>query len=310
MAGAAQAESADSKKGSPMATTRLFADANPRLRRIAISLLLVVAGLGASTASAQARASLTVGVHTVPAGDPAVFTFHVTGPTCPGKPPTDVTLKLHDGQSIPVPLCHGDFTVMQEALDGWKLVDIQCVATPPDPQDPFIIDVPGAKATIELSPDEHKACEFTNERVVSPAPPAPPGSPSPSPSPGGGGAPTGGTVPVTGQRAPKQAVLPTRVVAARASLRAPTSCVDRRFTVSVAGGHVRSVAFAINGKVVRTLRARTNQRRFTVTLPARTAVSHVVVRVSFTAAASPRTRTLRRTIRRCTPSALAPNFTG
>jgi hypothetical protein len=285
--------------------------ARRRARRFVTCMAVAGVGLTVAPALASARASLTVGVHTNPAGAPAAFTFHVTGPTCPNRPPTDVTLTLHDGESVVVPLCHGDFTVTQDALPGWTVTSIDCVATPPDPQDPFIIDVPHRSATVELSPDEHKACTFKDT-----APPGgtPPGGPPPGGTPPGGGtSPSppagGGTAPVR-QPAPQSTVAGTRVVASRATLSAPRSCVERRFTVTVSGAHVRSVAFVVNGRPVRTLHARPNQRRFTVVLPARTAVLHVTVRVTFSAAASPRTRTLRKTVRRCTPGALSPNFTG
>jgi len=291
-----------------MAETTRNMRARVRLCRFVTCMAVAGVGLGVAPALASARASLTVGVHTNPAGAPAAFTFHVTGPTCPNRPPTDVTLTLHDGESAVVPLCHGDFTVTQDALPGWTVTSIDCVATPPDPQDPFIIDVSHRSATVELSPDEHKACTFTDT--------APPSGPPPGgPPPGGGTSPSppapaaAGTAPVR-QPAPQSTVAGTRVVAARATLSAPRSCVDRRFTVTVTGGHVRSVAFAVNGRQVRTLRARPNQRRFSVVVPARTAVAHVTARVTFSAAASPRTRTLRRTVRRCTPGALSPNFTG
>lgn len=284
------------------------ARARARLRRFVTCMAVAGVALGVAPALASARASLTVGVHTNPAGAPAAFTFHVTGPTCPNRPPTDVTLKLHDGESVVVPLCHGNFTVTQDALPGWTVTSIDCVATPPDPQDPFIIDVPHRSATVELSPDEHKACTFTDT--------APPGTPPGGQTPPGGGtspsppAPAGGGTAPVGQPAPQSTVAGTRVVAARATLSAPRSCVDRRFTVTVAGAHVRSVTFVVNGRPVRTIRARPNQRRFSVVLPARTAVAHVTARVTFSAAASPRTKTLRKTVRRCTPSALSPNFTG
>jgi hypothetical protein len=280
-----------------------------RIRRYVTSLAVACAALGVAPALASARASLTVGVHTQPAGAAAAFTFHVTGPACPFLPPTNVTLTLHDGESVKVPLCRGIFTVTQDALPGWTVTSIDCVATPPDPQDPFVIDVPHRSADVELSPDEQKACTFTDT-----APPAPPGPPGPpGPPAGGGGSPPAGSPPGATPPQPvggAQAVSPARVRAARATLSAPRRCVDRRFTVTVRGGNVRSVAFSINGRPVRTVRARPNQRRFTVVLPARTAVLHVTARVTFSAAASPRTRTLRKTVRRCTPAALAPNFTG
>jgi hypothetical protein len=293
------------------------ARARARLRRFVTCIAAAALGLAVTPGLAHARATITVGVHTEPAGAAATFTFHVTGPTCPNRPPTDVTLHLSDGQTAPVPLCRGTlFTVTQDALPGWTVTKIDCVATPPDPEDPFVIDVPHLRAGVELSPNEQKACTFTNT-----APPAPPGGGVP---PGGGGgtppgappappAPAAGSAPVTAPApppAPAQAVSPERVAASRAALQAPRSCVERRFTVTVRGGHVRSVAFFVNGRLVRKLSARPNQRRFSAVLPARTAVNRVTARVTFSAAVSPLTRTLRTTVHRCASAAVRPNFTG
>jgi hypothetical protein len=293
-----------------MVPTIPVARTHTRLRRLLMCLTAASLAVLVTPALAHARASITVSVHTQPAGSPAVFTFHLTGPQCHNRPPTNVTLQLHDGQSAVVPLCRGQlFNVTQDALPGWKLTKIECVATPPDPEDPFVIDVAHSRAGVELSPDEHKACSFTNTPV--PTPPGPPSTPPTTP-PGSGvspAPPAAATVPQQ-QPAPQQAVSPVRVVAARAVLSATKSCVERTFTVTVRGGHVRSVAFSVNGRRVRTIRARSGQRRFSVKLRARTAVNHVVARVTFTSAASPHTRTLRATVRRCSPSALRPNFTG
>jgi hypothetical protein len=294
-----------------MVPTIPVARTHNRLRRLLTCLTAASLAVLVTPALAHARASITVTAHTDPAGSSAVFTYHLTGPTCHNRPPTNVTLQLHDGQSAVVPLCRGQlFNVTQDALPGWTLTKIQCVATPPDTQDPFIIDVAHSRAGVELSPDEHKACSFTNTPVSTPpvTPPTPPTTP-----PGGGVSPSppaSGTVPTAQQPAPQQAVSPVRVAAARAVLSATESCTTQTVTVTVRGRHVRSVAFSVNGRRIRTIRARTGQQRFTVKLPARTAVNRVVARVTFSSAASPRTRTLRKTVRRCTPSALRPNFTG
>jgi len=292
------------------------ARARARLRRFCTCIAAAALALAVTPTLAHARATITVGVHTQPAGATATFTFHVTGRTCPNRPPTDVTLQLRDGETAPVPLCRGQlWTVTQDALPGWTVTSIECVATPPDPEDPFVIDVPNRRAGVELSPNEQKACTFTN--TATPVPPGGGGTPPSGgvlpgpPSPAAASAPAAAPAPVpAAPPAPAQAVSPERVAAARASLQAPRSCVERRFTVTVRGGHVSSVAFSVNGRRVRTLRARPNQRRFSVVLPARTAVSRVTARVTFSAAVSPHTRTLRTTVHRCAPGAVSPNFTG
>jgi len=290
----------------PISTSR-----TTQIRRVARLLMTTAAALAALAAvasSAQAVATITITEQTQPAGDPAAFTFHLTGPACP-KGPSDRTFELHDGQSQAIPLCKGQaFRVAQEAKAGWRLVDISCVATPPDldPDDRFIIDIPGATATIELSPDEQKACTFVNAKAPPSTPPAgsPPGGSAPiaAPSPPAASAPR--------PTAPAQAILPEQVTRASAALQAPTRCVSRRYTLTVRGGRVRTVTFSVNGRRVATVRARRGQRRFSVRLGPRAAVDHIVARVSFRENTSPRTRTLRATVRRCATAQVRPQFTG
>jgi hypothetical protein len=283
--------------------------------RALITALAALTTLCVVAASAQAAATITITQRTQPAGDPTAFVFHLTGPACPDSA-TDATFELRDGQSQAIPLCRGQaFHVTQDQQPGWRLVDIQCVATPPDldPDDAFGIDIPAATATIELSPDEQKACTFVNAKT-------PPGTPPSSPPPGGtppGGTPPGASgspspVGATPPRppAPAQGVLGEQVVRATASLQAPTRCVSRRYTVAVRAGRVRTVAFFVNGRRVTTVRARRGQRRFSVRLGVGPAVQRVVARVSFTDNTTPRTRTLRATVRRCAAGQVRPQFTG
>jgi hypothetical protein len=275
--------------------------------RVLITTLGAFATLCVVAASAQAVATITITQRTQPAGDATPFVFHLTGPTCP-RSASDVTFELRDGESQAFPLCRGQaFHVTQTQRAGWRLVDIQCVATPPDPdpEDAFGIDIPAATATIELSPEEQKACTFVNAKP-------PPGTPPPSGSPP---VPSGSPSPSAGATAPRppapaQDVRGQQVVRATASLQAPTRCVSRRYTVSVRGGRVRTVAFFVNGRRVSTVRARRGQRRFSVQLGARVAVQRIVARVSFTENTTPRTRTLRATVRRCAAAEVRPQFTG
>jgi hypothetical protein len=273
--------------------------------RVLITTAATFVTLCVAAASAQAVATITITQRTQPPGDPAAFRLHLTGPTCP-RSPSNVTFDLKDGQSQAFPLCRGQaFHVTQAPKAGWRLVDIQCVATPADldPEDAFGIDIPAATATIELSPDEQKACTFVNAKT-------PPSTPPPGGSPPGGSVsplPPAGSAP----RPPAaQGVSPEQVVRATAALQAPERCVSRRYTVAVRGGHVRSVTFSVNGRRVATVRARRGQRRFSVQLGARAAVNRVVARVSFTENTSPRTRTLRATVRRCAATQVRPRFTG
>jgi hypothetical protein len=274
-----------------------------RVARLLTTTAAALAALAAVASSAQAVATITITQETQPAGDPAAFTFHLTGPACP-KGPSDQTFELHDGQSQAIPLCRGQaFHVTQEAKAGWRLVDITCVATPPDlePGDEFHIDIPAATATIELSPDEQKACTFVNAK-------APPSTPSAGSPPIAAQSPAAVSAPRP--TAPAQGVLPEQVTRASAALQSPRRCVSRRYTLTVRGGRVRTVTFSVNGRRVATVRARPGQRRFSVRLGPRAAVDRIVARVSFRENSSPRTRTLRATVRRCATAQARPQFTG
>jgi hypothetical protein len=277
-----------------------------RATRLALCVGAACLTLGVMAAASEARATITVNMHTQPAGDTTPFTFHLTGKNCPAAP-TDYTFQLRDGESKAIPLCRGQaFFVKQEPMAGWKLVDLQCVATPADldPRDAFIIDIPGSMATVELSPNEKKACTFFNERVPAPTPPTPPTT---------GAAPA---VPVSqqGAAAPTtpaaQGVSPEFAVSGRAALTSPKRCVERRYTVTVVAGNARAVSFFVNGKKVRTITARRGQKRFTAALSPRAAVDRVKARVSFTSNATPQSRTLNATVRRCAAAAVRPQFTG
>ena len=70
------------------------------------------------------------------------------------------------------------------------------------------------------------------------------------------------------------------------------------------------MSFWVNGKRVRTVRARTGQRRFSVTLPINRRVAKVRARVTFANNATPSSRVLSATVRRCAPAAVKPQFTG
>jgi hypothetical protein len=274
----------------------------------AIAVLL----LAAVPATANA-ATLTVTKKTTTA-DTTSFGFHVEFTPFPNDnpgpfkfPPTDFTLTNGTSKTFS-DLHKGFFTVTENVPAGWKLDSIDCTKDP-DPADAPVIT--GNKVRVELSAAENKSCVFTNSPVSTSSPPAAPSGSTPTPSapaPQGGAAPTA-TAP-TATPPPQSAVSPERVVSARAALQAPRACVSRRYTVTVTGGPVRSVTFSVNGRAVRTLTARPQQRRFTLALGVRSAVDRVVARVRFRSNASPRTRTLRATVRRCAQAGVSPEFTG
>jgi hypothetical protein len=251
-------------------------------------LFLMILAVGASGAQA---ASFTIAKQTDPAGDTTPFTFHVTFTPHPGDtppagftPPADFTLA--GGQSRTFTVHKGFYTVKELTVTGWRVANITCTTGgDTDPADAAKIDLGAGSATIR------------NAKVVTAASPAPAQGTAPA-------APTQGSAPGT------QGVLGEQVVRAAARLSAPSSCVSNRYTVSVRAGRVASVTFFVNGKRVRTLRARQGQRRFSVQLPRPSATARVLARVRFRANTSPATRTLRATIRRCAQQAVRPQFTG
>ena len=271
----------------------------------AVAMLLALGAVG----SAAQAATLKVTKQTDPAGDITPFTFHVTFTPQPNdtpppdfKVPADFTLT--GGQSKTFTVHKGFYTITELSLAGWRLARITCDnGGDPDPADAPKIDVGSAKATLELSKTESKGCTFENAKVPPPlAPPAPPttsGSPAPN-----GPQPAQGAAPV------QQGVLGTRVARSAAALAAPKQCVSRRFTVAITAGRARSMTFFVNGQRFRTLTARAGQRRFSIQLPRPVRVSRVVVVVRFQPNASPATRTLRATVRRCAQQAVQPQFTG
>jgi hypothetical protein len=219
--------------------------------------------------------------------NPGPFTFH----------PAD--FGLTPGASKTFSSLHkGFYTITQALPTGRKLVSITCTADP-DPADAPVLTASSVR--IELSSTESKTCTFVNAKVVTPALPAtaaPPAAASPPPAPAA-------TPP-----APASAVLGARVVSANAALQAPRRCVSRMYTVAVVGGPVRSVTFSVNGKRQRTVQARAGQRQFSLHLGVHARVERVTARVTFRSGASPRTRTLHATVRRCAAAQVRPQFTG
>lgn len=286
--------------------------------RAALLAVLIVGFLAVTAAGAQA-ASFTITNKSDPALGSAPATYHVEfkaffkDATLPAgyQPPGDFSLAPGEVRTFDVH--RGYYTVSQLTPDGWALTNIECIATrlpgnaggprpDPAPEDAFVINMQNASARIELSVHENKGCDFTSTLKPAAAPPVV--TPTVAPAPAAGSAPVALTPP------PKSGVLGQQVQSAAARLSAPTRCVSNRYSVSVVGGPVSSVAFAINGKQVRTMKARKNQRRFTAHLPAGASVQRIVALVSFASNAQPRTKTLRATVRRCSQGAVKPQFTG
>ena len=160
----------------------------------------IVLGLcGAGAATQPAGATLLVQSHTDPAGDPALFSYHIDFPG--GLAPAD--FQLSDGQES----AHGPFAGQAVAAEvppaGWYVADIRCVG--PDPA-AFAIDVPNGRVTVQHRINDEQICSFTNRRnPVSPSPAAPPAGSSPAPSEGIAPAPP--TSAVRQVAAPRRAAL-------------------------------------------------------------------------------------------------------
>jgi hypothetical protein len=272
--------------------------------RVVLATVLALATMAVGATAANAATFSITKKTDVPTT--TVFNFKVdyqafandSGPNASDTQPP-ATFTLTSGETKTFDQVHkGWYTVSELTADGWKLVDISCAPQDPQPSDAYKIDLGAGSVGIELSPEESKACTFTNNQVVVPGP-----TPGPGPS---GGAP----VTAAGQT-PAVSVLPTAVRPSAARLSAPTSCVSRRYTVKVSGSPVRSVRWYVNGHFVRTTRAtKSGQRLFTTQFSPGANLQRVQARVTFASGASPVTRSLQVTVRRCSPSAVRPQFTG
>jgi hypothetical protein len=207
---------------------------------------------------------------TSPAGSTTPFTFDVS--TSLGQPFSIADQGVQEYTVDP-----GSYQVTERATDGWTLAGAGCDDTDSSTN--------GATATANVAAGETVTCTFNNTQNTTPP-----------------------VTPVV--QPPSQGVAPVQVRPASARLVAPKRCVTRTYTVAVSGTPVRSVSFWVNGKRVRTIRARTGQRRFSVTLGINRKVAKVRARVTFRNNATPSSRVLTATVRRCAPAAVKPQFTG
>jgi hypothetical protein len=274
------------------------------IRNLTAALLLTLA-----IPTAAQAATITVTVGTTPAGDPAPFTFHVTGPPC-NAAPTDLTFALSDGQSKVLTLCDSPadvahrFHVSEQVPAGWQLTSIDCTSDDPDPADAFVIDIPTATAFVELSASEDKACVFRNAKVPAPTPATPVAT-----SPAATAAPVApSATPPSSGVAGEQQRSPVR---ATARIRAQARCAARTARVTVSGRLIRQVRFSLNGRRVRTVTVARGVRLVSALVPLGRSgprVQTVRARVTFRNGAAPRTLTT--SVRRCAPARVAPQFTG
>jgi hypothetical protein len=261
----------------------------PRLTLVALGVAaLSLAGGGVAQANQPGvTATFSITKKAVPADTGTSFKFHWVDLTDPSQK-GDFELKHGETRSFAVG--RGLYRVTEQTLAGWTVSDITCTST----DDEYTTDVKRGRVDIELSPDEQKSCTFTNTKPTTPVSPYTP--------------PTPPTPPVV--TPPEKQILPVTFRNAAARMIKPSKCVSRRYSVAVRGGPVTRVAFSVNGRRVKTLKARKGQRRFTVKLAAPRRVALVTARVSFASDARPASKTLRATIRRCARAAVAPKFTG
>jgi hypothetical protein len=110
--------------------------------------------------------------------------------------------------------------------------------------------------------------------------------------------------------APRIEATSTRVASGRAVLATPSRCQTGTYRVTVRGRSMRSVAFYVNGRRVRTVSVPRGRTTVTVRLGSKAKVHRVRARVTYVASARTRARDLRATILRCSPASARPTFTG
>ena len=133
--------------------------------------------------------------------------------------------------------------------------------------------------------------DFNAADMTCPPPPEPPVTPSGTP-------PSGGALPET-------------TLSGIARLRGESGCVEQTFRARVTGRSIASVAFFLDGRLVK--RFRGERARYSVKVrPARLGFGRhkVIARVRFTAESGTSARALRMMFRRCAQGAVAPRFTG
>ena len=142
-----------------------------------------------------------------------------------------------------------------------------------------------------------------------PAPAAPP--PTTTAPPTTSAPPPAATTPAPAAPPPSAVTVAGRTVrSGRASLARPKKCVNRRFRASVSGREIKSVTFYVNGRRIRTVRARPGAKRVTALLPMSGRTQRIVATVTFRAQSQTKPKTLRMTTVRCGPATIHPQFTG
>jgi hypothetical protein len=167
-----------------------------RLRALVVAAL-AVAGSGA--VAQGAGATVIIQNHSDPAGDPALFPYHLDLPNGPAD------FQLRDGEDKGFGSFMGTVVATAHPPAGWTVADIQCTGSEPAA---FAIDVPHGRVTMQHNATDEQICSFTNRKAAPPNPRAPgaPAPPAPAPAPGVAPAPPGNIAPRVVQ-ARKAAVL-------------------------------------------------------------------------------------------------------
>jgi hypothetical protein len=162
----------------------------------------------------------------------------------------------------------------------------------------------GGRSHVVLAEFSWRGGSDTAEVTTNVCPAAPPANPPGNPPGSPPGTPPG-TPPAGG------GVLPDTIVSGIARLRGPSGCVKRAFRARVTGRSIASVAFYVDGKLVK----RFNSERARYSIKVRPSGygfgrHRVVARVTFVTGSGTPARRLPLTFRRCAQGAVAPRFTG
>ncbi len=115
--------------------------------------------------------------------------------------------------------------------------------------------------------------------------------------------PNSGTSPSSGTK-------PTAAQSGRASLGATRKCTKTSFPVTISGRSMSRVSVYVNGRLIKRITVKSTATRVTTRLPTPVATSKITVKVTFTTASGTKARSFSRTVKRCVPAAVKPNFTG
>jgi hypothetical protein len=113
-----------------------------------------------------------------------------------------------------------------------------------------------------------------------------------------------------GGQSPSSGTSPTTAQSGRAALGATRKCTKTSFPVTVSGRAMQRVTVYVNGRLAKRVTVKSTATRVTTRLPTPVATSKLTIKVSFTSASGTKPRTFTRTVKRCVPAAVKPNFTG